>query len=84
MNIPTPSITFNQPLGINRDGEMEIIKAKNDKHYGKYWFHDGLWNGEEIRNMIQYSVRDASMMKGSGLEEALETAIIHLLSGKLF
>ena len=63
LNIPTPCITFDQPLWIKA---VEIIKAKS-------------------MNIV--CRLGGSMMKGSGLEEALETvygpnAVAHMISGK--
>ena len=75
LDIPTPCITFDQPLWIRA---AEIIKAKLlnivCRHGG---FH----------TMMSFMGSIGSMMKGSGLEEALETvygpnAVAHMISGK--
>jgi hypothetical protein len=77
LDIPTPCITFNQPLWLKA---TDIIKAKSMKIVCRLGgFH----------TMMSFMGSIGSMMKGSGLEEALETvygpnAVIHMMSGKAF
>ncbi len=75
LNIPTPCITFDQPLWIKA---VEIIKAKSLNIVCRLGvFH----------TMMSFMGSIGSMMKGSGLEEALETVygpntVVHMISGK--
>ena len=75
LNIPTPCITFDQPLWLKA---VEIIEAKSMSIVCRLGgFH----------TMMSFMGSIGSMMKGSGLEEALETvhgpnAVIHMISGK--
>ncbi len=75
LNIPTPCITFDQPLWLKA---VEIIKAKSMNIVCRLGgFH----------TMMSFMGSIGSMMKGSGLEEALETvhgpnAVVHMISGK--
>ena len=75
LNIPTPCITFDQPLWLKA---VEIIKAKSlNIVYRLGGFH----------TMMSFMGSIVSMMKSSGLEEALETAygpnaVTHMISGK--
>jgi len=75
LGIPVPCITFDQPLWIKA---IEIIKSKSLKIVCRLGgFH----------TMMSFVGSIGSMMKGSGLEEALETvygsnAVIQLMSGK--
>lgn len=75
LNIPTPCITFDQPLWLKA---VEIIKAKSMNIVCRLGgFH----------TMMSFMGSIGSMMKGSGLEEALETvygpnAVTHMISGK--
>ena len=75
LNIPTPCITFDQPLWLKA---TEIIKAKSMNIVCRLGgFH----------TMMSFMGSIGSMMKGSGLEEALETvygpnAVTHMMSGK--
>ena len=75
LNIPTPCITFDQPLWIKA---MEITKAKGLNVVCRL-------GGFHI--MMSFLGSIGAMMKGSGLEEALENiyganAVIHMTSGK--
>lgn len=70
LNVPTPCVTFNQPLWIN--------KIKIFKHGVQAWW---------FSHMMSFVGSIGQMMKGSGLEEALETiygpnAVNHMMSGK--
>ena len=75
LNIPTPCITFDQPLWLKA---VEIVKAKSLNIVCRLCgFHV----------MMSFIGSIGSMMKGSGLEEALETvygsnAVTHMISGK--
>ena len=75
LDIPTPCITFDQPLWIKA---AEITKAKSLNIVCRLGgFH----------TMMSFMGSIGSMMKGSGLEEALETvygpnAVAHMISGK--
>ena len=75
LNITTPCITFDQPLWLKA---VEIIKAKSVNIVCRLGgFH----------TMMSFMGSIGSMMKGSGLEEALETvygpnAVAHMMSGK--
>ena len=75
MNIPTPCITFDQPLWLKA---VEIIKAKSLNIVCRLGsFH----------TMMNFMGSIGSMMKSSGLKEALETAygpnaVTHMISGK--
>ena len=75
LNIPTPCITFDQPLWLK---VVEIIKAKSMNIVCRLGgFH----------TVMSFMGSIGSLMKGSGLEEALETAygpnaVIHMISGK--
>ena len=75
LNIPTPCITFDQPLWLKA---IEIIKAKSLNIVCRFGgFH----------TMMSFMGSIGSMMKSSGLEEALETtcghnAVTHMISGK--
>ena len=75
LHIPTPCITFDQPLWLKA---TEIIKAKSMNMVCRLGgFH----------TMMSFMGSIGSMMKGSGLEEALETvygpnAVTHMMSGK--
>lgn len=74
LNIPTPCVTFDQALWIKA---IEIIKSKSLNIVGG--FH----------TMMSFVGSIGQMMKGSGLEEALETiygpnAVNHMMSEKLF
>ena len=77
LNIPTPCITFDQPLWLKA---VEIIKAKEMNIVCRLGgFH----------TLMSFLGSIGSMMKGSGLEESLEkaygpNAINHILSGKAF
>ena len=75
LNIPTPCITFDQPLWIKA---VEIVKAKSLNVVCRL-------GGFHV--MMSFLGSIGSMMKGSGLEEALENvygsnAVIHMISGK--
>ncbi len=62
LNIPTPCITFDQPLWLKA---VEIIKAKSMNTVCRLGgFH----------TMMSFTGSIGAMMKGSGLEEALETS----------
>ena len=75
LNIPTPCITFDQPLWLKA---MEIIRAKSMNIVCRLGgFH----------TMMSFMGSIGSMMKGSGLEEALQrayglNAVTHMISGK--
>lgn len=75
LNIPSPCITFDQPLWIKA---VEIINAKSLNIVCKLGgFH----------TMMSFMGSIGSMMKGSGLEEVLETVygpntVTHMISGK--
>ncbi len=75
LNIPTPCITFDQPLWLKA---VEIIKAKSMNIVCRLGgFH----------TMMSFMGSIGSMMKGSGIEEALEivygpNAVTHMISGK--
>jgi len=75
LNIPTPCITFDQPLWLKA---VEIIQAKSLNIVCRLGgFH----------TMMSFIGSIGAMMKGSGLEEALETAyganaVSHMISGK--
>ena len=64
LNIPTPCITFDQPLWLKA---VEIIIAKSMNIVFRFGgFH----------TMMSFLGRIGSMMKGSGLEEALEMPMV--------
>ena len=75
LHIPTPCITFDQPLWLKA---VEIIKAKSMNTVCRLGgFH----------TMMSFMGSIGSMMKGSGLEEALETSygpntVTQMISGK--
>ena len=75
LNVPTPCVTFDQPLWIKA---TEIIKSKSMNMVCRLGgFH----------TMMSFLGSIGSMMKGSGLEEALEraygpNAVTHMMSGK--
>ena len=75
LNIPTPCVTFDQPLWLKA---VEIIQAKSLNIVCRLGgFH----------TMMSFIGSIDSMMKESGLEEALETvyganAVSHMISGK--
>ena len=75
LNIPTPCITFDQPLWLKA---VEIIRAKSLNIVCRLGgFH----------TLMSFMGSIGSMMKGSGLEEALGTvygqnAVTHMISGK--
>ena len=75
INIPTPCITFDQPLWLRA---FEIIKSKSMNIVCRLGgFH----------TMMSFIGSIGFMMKGSGLEEALETVygtnvVNHIISGK--
>ena len=75
LNIPTPCITFDQPLWLKA---VEIIRTKSMNIVCRLGgFH----------TMMSFLGSIGSMMKGSGLEEALENAygpnaVTHMMSGK--
>lgn len=75
LNVPTPCVTFDQPLWIKA---IEIIKSKSLNIVCRLGgFH----------TMMSFVGSIGQMMKGSGLEEALETvygpnAVNHMMSGK--
>ena len=77
LNIPTPCITFDQPLWLKA---VEIITAKSMNIVCRLGgFH----------TMMSFLGSIGSMMKGSRLEEALENAygpnaVTHMISGKAF
>ena len=77
LNIPTPCITFDQPLWLKA---VEIIKAKAMNIVCRLGgFH----------TLMSFLGSIGSMMKGSGLEEVLEKAygpnvVNHIISGKAF
>ncbi|CAB4000917.1 Hypothetical predicted protein [Paramuricea clavata] len=77
LDIPTPCITFDQPLWLKA---TDIIKAKSMKIV----FRLG-----GCHTMMSFMGGIGSMMKCSWLKEALETvygpnAVIHIMSGKAF
>ena len=75
LNVPTPCITFDQPLWLKA---IEIITAKSMNIVCRLGgFH----------TMMSFLGSIGSMMKGSGLEEVLETvyghnAVTHMITGK--
>ena len=75
LNVTTPCITFDQPLWLKA---VEIITSKSLNIVCRLGgFH----------TMMSFMGSIGSMMKGSGLEEALETvygpnAVAHMMSGK--
>ncbi|XP_065911780.1 uncharacterized protein [Dysidea avara] len=75
LNIPTPCVTFDQPLWLKA---VEMIQAKSLNMVCRLGgFH----------TMMSFMGSIGAMMKGSGLEEALETvygpnAVSHMISGK--
>lgn len=75
LSIPTPCITFDQPLWVKA---VDIIKDKSMNIVCRLGgFH----------TMMSFMGSIGSMMKGSGLEEVLETvygpnAVTHMMSGK--
>jgi len=75
LNIPTPCVTFDQPLWLKA---VEIIQAKSLNIVCRLGgFH----------TMMSFIGSIGSMMKGSGLEEALEmvygaNSVSHMISGK--
>ena len=75
LGIPVPCVTFDQPLWIKA---VEIIKSKSLKIACRLGgFH----------MMMSFIGSIGSVMKGSGLEEALETvygpnSVTHMISGK--
>lgn len=75
--IPTPCITFDQPLWLKA---TEIIKAKSMNMVCRLGgFH----------TLMSFMGSIGTMMKGSGLEEALETtygpnAVAHMMTGKAY
>ena len=77
LNIPTPCITFDQPLWLKA---VEIIKAKAMNTVCRLGsFH----------TLMSFLGSIGSMMKGSGLEEVLEKAygpnvVSHIITGKAF
>ena len=75
LNIPTPCITFDQPLWLKA---VQIVKAKSLNIVCRL-------GGFHV--MMSFMGSIGSMMKGSGLEEALESvygpnAVTHMISGK--
>ena len=77
LKIPTPCITFDQPLWLKA---VEIIKAKS---------MDIVCRLGGFHTMMSFMGSIGSMMKGSGLEEALETtygpnAVAQMMSGKAY
>ncbi len=77
LNISTPCITFDQPLWLKG---VEIIEAKSRNIVSRL-------GGFHTKMSFMGSI--GSMMKGSALEETLETvhglnAVVHMISGKLY
>jgi len=75
LNIPSPCVTFDQPLWLKA---FEIIQAKSLNIVCRL---------SDFHTMMSFIGSIGSMMKGSGLEEALEAvyganAVSHMISGK--